>query len=235
MRAMILAAGRGERMGELTMHTPKPLLRVGGHFLIEYAIANLKKAGIEDIVINVSYLADQIKSALGNGSAFGVNLFYSHEPERLETGGGIFKALPLLGDEPFIVVSADIVTLFPFHLLLLKPQKLAHLIMVPNPTFHPAGDFGIEQNQIVLSEDNRFTFGNIGIYHPDLFRACQHGYFPLVNVLRPAIASGFVTGELFKGLWHNIGTSEDLHQLNLRAREDSNLRPSASETNTLSS
>src|SRR5262245_47836758 len=138
-KAMILAAGRGERMGELTSLQPKPLLRVAGHYLIEYAIANIKRAGISDIVINVSYRADQIKSALGDGKRYGVNIVYSEEKERLETGGGIFQALPLLGNEPFLVYSCDIITNYPLNLLPHQPNGLAHLIMVTNPVYHPHG------------------------------------------------------------------------------------------------
>ena len=137
MRAMIFAAGRGERMRKLTELLPKPLLHVAGHYLIEYAICNLKRAGIREIVINVSYRGEQIKDALGNGERYGVNIVYSEEKERLETGGGIVQALPLLGDEPFVVMSSDIITDFPLQNLLHYSNSLAHLIMVPNPPYHP--------------------------------------------------------------------------------------------------
>jgi len=209
-RAMILAAGRGERMGELTAQTPKPLLRAGGRYLIDYAIQNLKQAGIKEIVINISYRAEQIKSALGDGSHYGVNIFYSEEAERLETGGGIFQALPLLGDEPFLVVSGDIITDFPLQQLPQHLDGLAHLVMVPNPAWHPHGDFGLHEGRLVLPADAKFTFGNIGVYHPALFANCQPGHFRLASLLNPAIEAGQVTGELYQGKWHNVGTPADL-------------------------
>lgn len=222
MRAMILAAGRGERMRELTMHTPKPLLRASGHYLIEYSIKNLQNAGIYDIVINICYQAEQIKQALGDGSRYGVNLIYSEEQERLETGGGILKALPLLGNAPFLVLSSDIITDYPLATLQNKLQGLAHLIMVPNPPYHPHGDFSIEHGKLTLDKNKTYTFGNIGIYHPDLFAGCQPGFFRLGSLFTPAIAAGQLTGECYEGLWYNVGTPEDLAALN-RAREDSNL------------
>lgn len=234
MRAMILAAGRGERMGHLTAQTPKPLLRVAGSYLIEYTIANMKRAGITDIVINTAYRGEQIAAALGDGRRYGVNIVYSHEGERLETGGGILKALPLLGDEPFLVVSSDIVTDFPLQMLPAQPAGLVHLVMVNNPDFHPRGDFGLQGGQIDLHAEPRLTFGNIGIYRPQLFTGSQPGHFPLNKLLFPAIEQGLVTGEHYNGLWFNVGTPEQLNDVNLRAREDSNLRPLASETNTLS-
>lgn len=209
-RAMILAAGRGERMGELTVHTPKPLLRAAGRYLIEYAILNLKQAGIQEIVINVSYHAEQIKSALGDGSQYGVNIFYSEEAERLETGGGIFQALSLLGDEPFLVVSGDVITDYPLQQLSSNPQGLAHLVMVPNPDYHPQGDYGLQDGHLVLQAKAKLTFGNIGVYQPALFANCKPGHFRLASLLNPAIEAGLVTGELYQGAWHNVGTPADL-------------------------
>lgn len=231
MRAMILAAGQGNRMGELTVHTPKPLLRVNGHYLIEYAIANIKRAGIHDIVINVSYHAEQIKTALGNGQRYGVSIRYSEEKERLETGGGIFQALPLLGEGPFLVMSSDIITDYPLQKLFGYAESLAHLLLVENPPYHPHGDFGLRDDYIDANARPTYTFANIGIYSPELFHGFSPGHFRLTQALNPAIAAGCVTGEVYQGMWHNIGTPQDLH----RAREDSNLRPLASETNTLSS
>ena len=234
MRAMILAAGRGERMGELTTHTPKALLRVGEKYLIEYAIANLKRAGISEIVINISYHAEQIKAAIGDGKRYGVAIQYSFEEQRLETGGGIFNVLPFFDDQPFIVISSDIITDYPLQHLPQQVDGLAYLIMVCNPLYHLHGDFGFYQNKIALDARPAFTFANIAIYHPGLFAHCQPGHFRLTQLLIPAISSGQVTGELYHGLWYNIGTPADLTEVNLRAREDSNLRPLASETNTLS-
>lgn len=215
MRAMILAAGRGERMGALTQATPKPLLKVKQHYLIDYAIYALKRAGINDIVINVSYHKEQIKSALGDGSRYGVNLIYSEETERLETGGGIFNALPLLGKDPFIVMSCDIITDYALKNLPQTLTGLAHLVLVKNPHFHPEGDFGLHANgQIDLLAKPSLTFANIGLYHPALFVSCKAGHFRLNTCLFPAINQGLVTGELYQGTWFNVGTPDDLAAVN---------------------
>ncbi|MBX3708170.1 MAG: nucleotidyltransferase family protein [Gammaproteobacteria bacterium] len=213
-RAMILAAGRGERMGDLTARVPKPLLRVAGHYLIEYAIFSLKRAGIDEIVINVSYLGEQIKNALGDGAQYGVKIFYSEEPKRLETGGGIFQALPLLGKEPFLVISSDVMTDYPLERLLQAPDGVAHLVMVPNPIYHPKGDYGLRGDRIDINAGPTRTFANIGVYKPELFADCKAGHFRLTNVLNPAIVAGRVTGELYQGQWYNVGTSNDLAEVN---------------------
>lgn len=216
MRAMILAAGRGERMGALTSTTPKPLLRVGEKYMIEYALANLKQAGIHEIVINISYQAEQIKTALGDGSRYGVNIFYSEEKERLETGGGIFQALPQLGPEPFLVVSSDVITQYPLKQLTLHRLKsLAHLVLVDNPSFHPRGDFGLRDGYVAMDAEPRMTFGNIGIYHPDIFATSTPGFFPLNKILFAAIDKQQITGEHFIGAWFNIGTPTQLEEANL--------------------
>lgn len=235
MRGMILAAGRGQRMGELTTHIPKPLLRVAGNYLIDYAIASLRAAGIYEIVINISHHKEQIKQAIGDGKRYGVTIYYSEEEERLETGGGIAKALPLLGNEPFLVMSSDIITDYPLQQLPQNLKGLAHLVMVDNPSFHPNGDFGLRQGYADLRAKPTYTFGNIGVYHPALFKNCDAQFFPLNQLLFPAIEKGQITAEYFQGMWFNVGTKEDLTAVNERAREDSNLRPLASETNTLSS
>lgn len=214
MRAMILAAGRGERMGELSKLNPKPLLRIGDRYLIEYSIASLVNAGITEIVINVSYLAEQIKSALGDGGRYGVQIIYSEEKERLETGGGILKALPLLGSEPFVVMSGDIITDYPIKQLPSKPNGLAHLVLVNNPDFHPDGDFGLQNGVIVRDSKPTFTFGNIALYHPDLFVDCKPGHFSVNQLLFAAMKHQLVTGELYGGTWHNVGTEAQLHALN---------------------
>ncbi|VVC75056.1 D-glycero-alpha-D-manno-heptose 1-phosphate guanylyltransferase [Aquicella siphonis] len=212
-KAMILAAGRGERMGLLTARTPKPLLRVGGRFLIEYAISGIRQAGINEIIINISYQGHLIKNALGDGAQYGVKIIYSEEAERLETGGGIFQALPYLGKEPFLVVSSDVVTDFPLSALPPQPEGLAHLVMVANPFYHPEGDFGLHEGKIDLHTGPALTFANIGIYRPELFAGCSAGHFRLAAVLKPAIMAGKVTGEYYQGAWHNIGTPDDLAQL----------------------
>lgn len=210
MRAMILAAGRGERMGELTVNTPKPLLQANGQRLIEYVILYLKQYGITDIVINVAYHGNQIIEALGDGNKYGVKIEYSIEETRLETGGGIFKALPSLGNEPFLVVSSDVMCDFPLNALPTQLNGLAHLVLVPNPVFHPKGDFGLKDGLVDMDAKPTYNLGGIGLYHPALFADCSESYFPLNQLLFPAIRNGKVTGQLHHGSWFNIGTPEQL-------------------------
>ncbi|MBA3661597.1 MAG: nucleotidyltransferase family protein [Gammaproteobacteria bacterium] len=221
MRAMILAAGLGRRMGPVTQHTPKPLLKVGTHYLIEYSIASLQRAEITEIVINVSHHAEQIKMLIGNGSKYGVDIIYSEEATRLETGGGILKALPLLGKDPFIVLSADVLTEYPLSQLPKAPNGLAHIVLVPNPPFHPLGDFGLEGEFASLKNSPFYTYANIGIYRHELFADVEPGVFPLSQLLIPAIKTRHITAELFTGTWHNIGTQDDLKIFN--AAKKSNL------------
>lgn len=213
MRGMILAAGRGTRMGQLTDDVPKPLLRVAGSYLIEHSIDKFVKLGIRDIVINVSYRAEQIKDAIGNGERYGVMIHYSHEEEALETGGGIFQALPLLGRDAFIVLSSDVISDYSLENLPKSPQSLAHLVLVDNPAFHPRGDFSLEGGRVIIDSANTLTYANIGVYRPELFVDCKPGKFRLGDVIKKAIARQQVTGEYFKGLWHNLGTPADLVQL----------------------
>jgi MurNAc alpha-1-phosphate uridylyltransferase len=210
MRAMILAAGRGERMGQLTVETPKPLIKVAGHHLIEYSLYALKKAGIHEIVINVSYHADQIKHALGNGERYGVNIYYSDEETALETGGGILQAMPLLGNEPFLVLSGDIITDYPLCNLPGEPLGLAHLVLVDNPVFHPRGDFCLFGQRIYYGKGHTLTFGNIGVYRPELFQHCEQGRFRLGELLKAEILNQQITGEHYTGFWNNVGTPEEL-------------------------
>lgn len=210
MRGMILAAGRGERMGALTASQPKALVRLGEHYLIEYSLKALKKANVCEVVINVCYCKDQIKAALGDGSRYGMTIHYSEEEEALETGGGILKALPLLGKEPFIVLSCDVVSDYSLSVLPSRLEKLAHLVLVDNPLYHPGGDFCLYGKKVYLGGKSTFTFGNIGIYHPDLFKQCAPGKFRLGAVLKTAIHAEQVTGEHYQGIWHNIGRPEDL-------------------------
>lgn len=214
MKAMILAAGRGERMRPLTDHTPKPLLEIAHQPLISYLLLALKNIGVIEVVINVSYRAEQIQQALGNGSRYGIKITYSVEPTVLETGGGIYQALPLLGNEPFIVISADIFTNYPLQKLPKKLNGLAHLVLVNNPEYHPKGDFGLENNQIILDSEKKFTYASFGVLHPDLFASSQPGVFRLTEVLVPAINAGQVTGEIYHGEWNNLGTPDDLKSLN---------------------
>ena len=212
MRAMILAAGRGERMGELTAKTPKPLLKVQGRYLIEYSIDALIKAGVTQIVINVSYLREQIIEAIGNGDRYGIRIVYSEEEERLETGGGIVKALPWLGEEPFIVVSADVVTDYPLKNLWQVPLRQAHLVFVDNPYFNAQGDFCLNaENEVCVGIENRITFANVGIYHPNLFKSWPASYCRLADMWKMPIANHQITGEHYKGLWYNIGNPKELY------------------------
>lgn len=214
MRGMILAAGRGARMGTLTEHTPKALLKVKDRYLIEYSIEAFSKIGIQEIVINVCHQQEPIKTALGDGKRYGVHICYSEEMEALETGGGIFRALPLLGDEPFIVLSCDIITDYPLQKLPKNPKKLAHLVLVDNPLFHHQGDFCLNQEKVYCGGLPTFTFSNIGIYHSELFKDCQPGKFRLGDLLKQAIANEQVTGEYYAGFWHNLGTPTQLAEVN---------------------
>lgn len=222
MKAMILAAGRGERMRPLTDHTPKPLLRAGGHRLIEYHILALARAGITELVINHAHLGAQIEAELGDGTRYGVKIRYSAEGEgkALETGGGIFRALPLLGTEPFIVVNGDVYCDYPFNALPKAPDGLAHLVLVDNPPHHPEGDFVLEDGRVLAEGATRLTFSGIGLYHPQLFEACEAGAFPLAPLLRDAMGRGQVSGEHYRGLWMDIGTPQRLEQLDLLLKKD---------------
>ena len=210
MKAMILAAGRGERMRPLTDHTPKPLLPAGGRPLIEHLIVALVEAGITELVINHAHLGEQVEATLGDGSRWAASIRYSPEGEALETAGGIHRALPLLGDDPFLVVNGDIATDFPFATLLDRPIDLAHLVLVPNPEHHPRGDFGLQDGKAMDGGEIRYTFGGIGVYRPELFKDCVPGRFPLAPLLRSAMTLGSVSGELHQGMWMDIGTMERL-------------------------
>ncbi len=214
MKAMILAAGRGERLRPLTDHTPKPLIQAAGKPLIEYQIEALARAGIHHIIINHAYLGEQIERQLGTGSRWGVTIDYSAEDEALETGGGIFKALPLLGDAPFVVVNGDIWTDFDYSQLQLEVGDLAHLVLIKNPPHNPKGDFVLKQGRVVEAETVRYTFSGIGLYHPALFTNCTASAFPLAPLLRQAITAGSVAGEYFEGNWIDVGTPQRLEALN---------------------
>ncbi|MFL1552070.1 N-acetylmuramate alpha-1-phosphate uridylyltransferase MurU [Pseudomonas sp. D47] len=217
MKAMILAAGKGERMRPLTLHTPKPLVQAGGKRLIEYHLEALAKAGFSEIVINHAWLGQQIESYLGDGAQFGLRIQYSAEGEPLETGGGIFKALPLLGDEPFLLVNGDVWTDFDFASLLNKPlEGLAHLVMVDMPGHAPTGgDFYLSGGLLhdaAPGADN-LTFSGISVLDPQLFAGCSAGAFKLAPLLRVAMAKGVVTGEHMTGRWIDVGTLERLAQV----------------------
>ena len=215
MKAMLLAAGRGERMRPLTDHTPKPLLAVGGRPLIAWHLAALERAGVREVIINLSWLGAQIRAALGDGREFGVQIRYSEEGSPpLETGGGIFQALPLLGPAPFLVVNGDTFTDIDLSALRLAAGADARLVLVPNPPQHPQGDFGLDGELITDREPRPFTYSGIGIFSPALFAGCTAGRFALLPLLKRAIAAGRLQGQRHDGLWHDIGTPARLAALN---------------------
>jgi N-acetyl-alpha-D-muramate 1-phosphate uridylyltransferase len=216
MRAMILAAGRGQRMGTLTDILPKPLLAAGGKPLIVWLIEALVRERYRELVINISHHGAQIEQALGDGRRFGASIAYSREAEALETAGGIAYALPLLGEHPFLVVNGDLGTDFPFARLrgALATGVRAHLVLVRNPAHHPNGDFGLAGVRVTRDEHGRHTYSGIGVFDPALFRAIRAGTrCPLAAVLGPAIDAGRVTGELYPGRWMDVGTPERLAAL----------------------
>ena len=213
MKAMLLAAGLGQRMVGLTSNRPKPLIEVGGRSLIERHLSALASAGFSDLVINLWYLADQIKDRLGDGERYGLRIQYSEEQERLETGGGIKHALPLLGDEPFLVISSDVLTNIDYSCLKRDPLGPfdAHLILIDNPPHHPDGDFSLHQGQLGRNAP-KLTYSGIGILRPHLFQAAHREIFPLRDVLFPLVDSGKASGERWSGYWSDVGTPERLHQ-----------------------
>ncbi len=223
VRALILAAGRGERMRPLTDSTPKPLLLAGGKRLIERQIESLARAGIVNLVINTAHLPAQIEAALGNGQALGVSIEYSREGDRaelaLETLGGIVRALPRLSAEPFVVVSADIVTDFDYGRLgeaadaIRSGAVLAHLVLVDNPAFHPAGDMALLNGRIAPDGVPRLTYANIGVFSPALFAEVAPGRAKLFPWLYTFARASRVSGEHFRGSWHNVGTPAELAEL----------------------
>ena len=223
MKAMILAAGRGERMRPLTDKTPKPLLDVAGKPLIVWTIEALARAELRELVINVSHLGELIERALGDGRRWDVQIRYSREAEALETAGGIAYALPLLGASPFVVVNGDLHTDFAFRGLLDHSpdggERLAHLVLIDNPPHHPAGDFALSGYHVANDGARRYTFSGIGIYHPQLFSEIVAGTKrPLAPVLRPQIDARRVTGEHYAGLWSDVGTPERLAALDRSLR-----------------
>jgi len=214
---MVLAAGRGERLRPLTDTLPKPLVAVGGRPLISWHLAALARAGVREVVVNLSWLGEQLRAALGDGREFGVAIRYSEEgPVPLETGGGILRALPLLGPEPFLVVSGDVWTDIDFARVTLEPEALAHLVLIPNPPHHPRGDFGLEGELVVSAAHERFTYANVGLYRPEFFAGCTAVRFPLLEPLNRAIAARRVRGELHRGQWCDVGTPERLAALNAK-------------------
>jgi len=217
MKAMILAAGRGERLRPLTDRTPKPLLEVGGRTLIEWQIERLSRAGIRDFVINTAHLGAQIEAFLGDGRRYGARFSFSHEPAgALETGGGIRQALHLFEGAPFIVANADVWIEFDFTRLPRLDDDLAHLLLVPNPTHHRTGDFSLRAGRVANDGDTRHTFAGVAVYSPALFERHAPGRFPLAPLLRDAADRGLVGGQLFEGCWIDVGTPERLQEVQLR-------------------
>lgn len=224
--AMILAAGRGERMRPLTDQTPKPLLDVGGRPLIQWHLHRLARAGIRRIVINLGWKGEQIRAALGDGREFGVEISYSDEGfPALETGGGIFRALPLLGTGPFLVVNGDVWSDLELGSLRCPSGSLAHLVMVANPDHNPDGDFRLEGNRVCSHGVGAKTFSGIGLYRPALFSNCQPGRFSLAPLLERAISEGKVTGEMHGGIWLDVGAPERLAWLRQDLERTGSLSP----------
>lgn len=223
MKAMILAAGRGERMRPLTDSTPKPLLMADGKYMILFTILKLKQAGIVDLVINVSYLAQQIERALGDGAAYGVRITYSREQQALETAGGIAWALSLLDNQPFLVMNSDVYSDYDLARLTQRAQTLtakhpAHLVLVDNPEHHPQGDFALREG-VVEAQGARLTFSGIGAYHPALFASIPRGEkCRLAAQLAQPVAEARISGEHFHGEWNDVGTPQRLAELDARLR-----------------
>lgn len=233
-RALILAAGRGERMQPLTSHTPKPLLEAGGKRLIEWHLEKLARAGVREAVINTSHLAEQFPQALGNGERWGLRIEYSHEgAQPLETGGGMLHALERFGDQPFLVVNGDVWCDVDFSGLPAEPRGLAHLVLVDNPPHNPHGDFALDPHGMLVAHGPaRLTYAGIGVFRPALFARWQQDLveqghvgdgavpprFALVHLLRAAMQRGDVGGEHHRGFWTDVGTPARLAELDLRLR-----------------
>lgn len=217
---MVLAAGRGERMRPLTDRVPKPLLPVGGQPLVAWQLQALAAAGCRDIVMNCAWQAEALQEALGDGSRWGVRIRYSPEPwPALETGGGVFQALPLLGPEPFLLVNGDVYCEWSPEVLSLRPGQLAQLLLVANPPHHPQGDFGLVDGLVRPDATERYTYSGIAMLHPDLFTGCRPGRFPLAPLLIEAARQDKVGGLLHDGTWLDVGTPERLYALQARLGE----------------
>jgi N-acetyl-alpha-D-muramate 1-phosphate uridylyltransferase len=214
MKAMILAAGRGERLRPLTDTMPKSLVEVRGQSLLERHLEHISNAGIKDVVINLGWLGEQIVARVGSGSDFGLNIAYSAEGDHvLETGGGIFKALPLLGGEPFLVVNADIFTEMPVPEVTLADDALGHLVLVPTPAYRQSGDFDLHGDTIRNGSTPALTFAGVAIYRPEFFAACTPGRFSIVPLMRACADAGHLQGSVYDGVWADVGTPQRLAAL----------------------
>jgi MurNAc alpha-1-phosphate uridylyltransferase len=215
MIAMILAAGRGERLRPLTDTIPKSLVEIGGQSLLERHLLNIRNAGVETVVINLGWLGAEIVRRLGSGARHGLQVIYSQEGDNvLETGGGIYKALPLLGSDPFLVLNADIYTDMPVPGVELAADVLGHLVMVPTPAYRDHGDFDLQDGLIRNSNAAKLTFSGVALYRPEFFDGCEAGRFPLAPMLRGAADAGRLSGEIYEGLWADVGTMARLDALN---------------------
>ncbi|WP_109440693.1 N-acetylmuramate alpha-1-phosphate uridylyltransferase MurU [Acinetobacter haemolyticus] len=225
MKAMILAAGLGNRMRPLTLHTPKPLLEVGGKPLIVWHIEKLQKVGVKEIVINTAWLGEKLVDALGDGTQFGVNILWSHEGEGLETAGGIINALPLLGDQPFILVNGDVWTTMDFASLLdvKLGTKQAHLVLVDNPPQHLKGDFILSNNMAYTFDQEQcgeaLTYSGVAVLAPQMFIGLESGKRPLAPLLKEAMLEQQVSAEKMQGIWVDVGTPERLQQLDQQIQQ----------------
>ena len=216
---MVLAAGRGERMRPITDTLPKPLVPVAGKPLIGYHLERLARAGFREVVVNLSWLGGKIRDTLGDGRSYGLSITYSDEgPEPLETGGGIFNALPLLGSGPFLVVNGDTWSDIDYGRLALDDGANGRIVLVPNPTHNMRGDFGVEGDLVVDREVDRFTYSGVGVYRPDFFGGCSAGKFPMLPLLKRAISARLLRGEIHRGEWCDVGTPERLGALDAEVR-----------------
>ncbi|MEE4244025.1 MAG: nucleotidyltransferase family protein [Kangiellaceae bacterium] len=214
MKALILAAGLGTRMRPLTDHCPKPLLAVGDHKLIEYHLYRLAAIGVTEVIINTAYLAEQIEDYLADGERYGLTIHYSQEGMPLETGGAIRHALPLLGDQPFLLINGDVYCEYPLTSLLDQDPEFAHLLLVPNPEFKQQGDFGCVDGLLTNQADELYTYAGIGVYQPSFFQQYQtQSSFPLAPIIRQQADAKRVTAELYNGVWMDIGTPQRLETL----------------------
>jgi len=225
MRAMILAAGKGERLRPLTDACPKPLLKVQGKAIIEHILESLQACGVTDVVINVSYLAEQIQKTLSDGSKWDLKIHYSIEQQALESGGGIFNALPILGQEPFILINGDIWTDYRFSDLPKQPDGLGHLVLVPNPSHNDKGDFSLSKGKICASSQSvSYTYSGIAVLRPKLFAHYKKGAFPLAPLFFSAISRNLLHGELYQGSWTDVGTLERLQSVEKALAIDAQLK-----------
>jgi MurNAc alpha-1-phosphate uridylyltransferase len=215
MMAMVLAAGRGERLMPITASAPKALVEVRGRALLEYHLRALASAGIETVVINLGWFGDRIIEKIGSGAAYGLNVIYSPEGDNiLETGGGIHRALPMLGSDPFLVVNADIYSDMPLPLEDLHEQCVGHLVLVPKPDYRPTGDFGLLDGRVRNVSNPELTFSGVAVYRSEFFADCTPGRFSLVPMLRAAADAGTLSGSVYSGQWQDVGTPDRLAELN---------------------